>query len=174
MDKKKIVNYLLFQAGWFVTVLSAAAGLVWIAAIYCALLLAVHFGWVMAEHRRREAILIASAVGIGIIGDSAIALAGLLTFASPWPFADWFTPLWMMILWVNFTTTINSSLSWMHGRMGLAILFGITGGASAYLGGHLLGAMVVSSPWWLSYGVIGVYWGIAFPALYVITARLDR
>lgn len=170
---KKVVNYLLFQVGWFVTVLSAAHGMVWLAGAWCALVLAVHFGWVLPGRRRREALLIATAVLAGAVADSAIAFAGLLAFESAWPI-PWIEPLWMMMLWVNFTTTVNASMAWLRGRWAVAVAFGAVGGPLAYWAGEKLGAMMLGEPLWLAYAALAVAWGALLPLLYVASGALDR
>ncbi|MGB0712810.1 MAG: DUF2878 domain-containing protein, partial [Gammaproteobacteria bacterium] len=158
-------NFLLFQAGWFLAVPGAGAGLPWAGVVFALLWLPLHLlavardddpGW------RRELTLIGVAVALGAVLDSALVLAGALSFPESVQLGAP-TTLWMLALWAMFAATLRFSLSWLRGRLVLAALFGLVGGPLAYLGGERLDAIVIHA----TSGVVGVAlaWGLAAPLL---------
>ena len=73
---------------------------------------------------------------IGGVVDTVLAAAGIFTFTAAgtfWP--QNVIPLWLLLLWANFATTLCHSLSWL--RQYPIIAFGLGGiaGPLAYLGG---------------------------------------
>ncbi|MBX3729658.1 MAG: DUF2878 domain-containing protein [Candidatus Sumerlaeia bacterium] len=169
---RKPLNFVAFQVGWFACVLGGAHGMVWASALAVGLLLALHFVWV--SHNRREDLLLAlAAAGIGGAADSVLGAAGLIRFASPWPLA-WVEPLWMLLLWVNFATTLDASLSWMRGRFALGAVLGAIGGPLAYWGGVRLGALELGAAGWQVYGAVALAWAAVMPVLLLVARSLYR
>ena len=98
-----VANALIFQIGWVLCVwygtkAAIAVGVV-AAAIYFFLFL----------RSREELMLITSIVVAGIIGDSLLGLVGLFDFGSVGPLL----PLWMIVIWMLFATTIPWALRWL-------------------------------------------------------------
>jgi hypothetical protein len=90
----------------------------------------------------------------------------------PFPYPPPFSPLWMVMLWVNLAMTLNDSMAWLRGRFVLAVIFGAIGGPLAYYSGAKLGAADV--PAMADLVVIGIAWAIAFPALSWINEFLQK
>ncbi|MEZ5283819.1 MAG: DUF2878 domain-containing protein [Vicinamibacterales bacterium] len=105
-----LINYALYQAGWFCAVLSAAAGRPWTGGAAALALLAAHI-W-LAERRRDEATLALAAGAVGLVADSIPTAAGLLSFphgeVTPWLCAPW-----VVVLWMQFATTLRFGLRWI-------------------------------------------------------------
>lgn len=165
---RKLVNFVMFQLGWFVCVLSGAHGVQWAAVLVIGAMLAVHFAF-LSEDRRVDGMTLAVAGVLGSLADSAVAAAGFIRFASPWPIA-WLEPLWMALLWLNFSTTLNASLSWLRGRYVLAALLGAVGGPLAYFGGVKLGAIEIAQNPLLAYGLVALAWAAVMPVLLVVAS----
>jgi hypothetical protein len=168
---KKVLNFIGFQAGWFVCVLGAAQGSGWLGPLFVAAFLALHLYF--ASDRRGELRVAAAAVGLGAVVDSIFGLTGVLVYESnPWPVAA--SPPWILAMWVNFGAGMRSSLSWMEGRYRLAAIVGAVGGPAAYLAAARLEAV--------SFGVapsaalpgLAVAWGIAVPLLGFVAWREQR
>lgn len=164
-------NLLLFQAGWFLAVPGAGAGLPWAGVVFALLWLPLHLAAVARDgdgNWSRELSLIAMAVGLGGLLDSALVLAGLLSFPEATRLGAP-TTLWMLALWAMFAATLRFSLSWLRGRLVLAALFGLVGGPLAYLGGERLDAIVIQG----QAGIVAVAtaWGLAAPLLVWLAHR---
>ncbi len=167
---KTLVNVVTVNAGWFACALGAAAGYYWLGPLAVLAFFALHL--VLAEQRRPELILAGIMVLIGFAADTLLDLAGAIDpvrgdlYPGPWS-----TP-WMVALWVNFGTTLSTSLRWLEGRPLVAALLGAVGGPSAYAAGGGLGAVTLGEPGYLSLAMVGLAWAIALPATVVIAARL--
>jgi len=167
---RKIVNFIAFQAAWFAAVLGAAHGMPWLGLIAVPAALALHL--MLSPDRRRELLLALAAAVAGFVFDSVLIAAGSF---SPIPdvFPAPFSPLWMIMLWVNLATTMNVSMGWLRGRYLLAAVFGAVGGPLAYYSGARLGAMTRLPDAGGLVG-IGMVWAIAFPLLLVVNGRLHK
>jgi len=167
----RILNFVASQAAWFACVLGAAHGWPWLGPACVAGLAIWHVRTrPTAAERAREARLLVSAGLIGYAADSALVLAGLLSFpthaALGWP-----SSVWMAALWVAFAATLNASNSWMSGRYGAAAVFGAAGAPLAYAAGARLGAATLGGePGWALLAV-ALLWGAAMPFLVWLAGR---
>ncbi len=165
--KNNVINFVCFQVGWFLCVLSAAYGYPSIAPIGIVVLLAIHF--VFHKEYGTQVILIATSLILGILTDSVLIF--LDVFEPEYPFfISAISPVWMWALWVNFSTTLNASLAWLQNRPVLAAIFGVLGGPAAYYAGEKLGAMSLNEDLIYSIGMLGIVWGVVTPLL-TLTAR---
>ena len=161
-----IANLLGFQAVWFAAVIGASSGYAWAGPVAALVFAAAHFAF--TPDRPGDARLLAIALAMGVVADSALVLGGLLTFVSPWPWPS-LAPLWILAMWAGFALTLNHSMAFLRHRPAAAAVFGIVGGPLAYWGAArgwdavrfdagLVPAMVA----------LAVVWGIALPALYAL------
>ncbi len=164
-----LVNIVSFQAGWFASVLGAAAGSSWLGPAVVLPLAAFHLG--RAGDRRAEgSLLIASGVA-GFIAETAMIAAGFYDPAvSPLPAP--LAPPWLVAMWVNFGTTLSVSLRFLEERPGLSALLGAVAGPAAYLGGERLGAVRFADPWWAGAAALAVLWAAAVPCLFLFRRSL--
>jgi len=161
------INVIQFQLGWFACVLAAANDRAWVGALVALTLASIHIARAAAP--RRELWLCLAAAALGLVLDSGMTLAGLVSYRSEFP--PW-APPWLVAMWVLFATTLNVSMRWLRGRPVLALLLGAVAGPLAYLGGARLGAMELlrQRPALI---VLAVGWAVALPLLTSIAARLD-
>lgn len=164
-----IVNFALFQAGWVICVMSAAAGRPYVAVLTAALIVGWHV--LRAPRATPELTLVAAVVGIGVVFDSLLAASGWLMYASPVPFAH-LAPVWILALWACFATTLNVSLRWLRDYPVAAVIFGAVGGPAAYIAGAALGGVEWQSmP--AALGALAAGWAVFMPIMLRISARLD-
>lgn len=168
---RKLTNLAAFQLCWFACVLGAASG-------HPALGVAMVTGWALVHLLTNratvetEAGLMACAAMLGLAGDSALVLAGLIEFPAPARLGAP-TTLWMVALWIAFATTLGHSLGWLRGRYALGAAAGAVFGPLAYWAGSRLGA--VSMPGGAqSLIAVCALWLTATPALLVAQAHLER
>ena len=155
-----VVNFIAFQIGWFAAVLGASHGMPWLGVVIIPLVLILNLA--LSADWRQELIVALTAAVMGFAVDTGLVAAGVFTpapFLVPRPFS----PLWMVMLWVNQATTLNSCLAWLRGRYLAGALFGAVGGPLAYLSGAKLGAATLPSTNGLF--ILGITWAGAFPAL---------
>jgi Protein of unknown function (DUF2878) len=166
---QKVINFVLFQAGWFACVLGAAKQLPWLGVIFMCLFLAWHIS--QAKQANPEIVLVVITVIIGAIYDQIMTQNSLLTYQAH----GWSTDLpaaWILALWAEFAMVLNVSLRWMRGHWLIAVVFGAIGGPMAYIGAARLGAVTIDVlP--LSYVALSVGWAIITPLLLKLSERFD-
>lgn len=163
-----LVNFLLFQCAWFACVLGGAHAMPWVGPLVVLGIVVYHLATV--ESARAEAVLLIVAGLIGSAFDTALLATGWLSY----PSGQWIEPLapyWIITMWIAFATTLNVSLTWLRGRMPLAVAFGVIGGPLAYYAGEKLGGVVFAEPG-MVLSALAIGWGLITPLLVVIASRL--
>ena len=164
--KRKVINVAAFQIGWFAAVLGAAGGMPWLGVIVVPFVLGVHL--VLSPDWRPQLLLALFAAALGFFVDTAMIAAGLFS-PVPYLLPPFLSPPWMVMLWVNFATTLSVSMGWLRGRPLLAAVFGAVGGPLAYASGARLGAMT-HMPDTASLIALGLAWAAVLLLLY----RMER
>ena len=166
-----IVNFVLFQLAWFACVVGASKGIPWLGVIVALAVAAWHIG--QAAQPKQEIRLMLICLLLGGLYDQAILSSGLITYMhNGWGHA--FTPLvpvWILGLWLAFSTTLNASLRWLHGRYVLGAALGAGGGPVGYKGAEKIGAVVLHGI--NSYIFLLLGWAIITPLLLGIANRHD-
>jgi Protein of unknown function (DUF2878) len=159
------LNLIGYQVVWFTTVIGAGHSLSWPAWAAAASLWIGHF--TVSTHRALDLRLAAFAAAFGICLDGTLTRCGFLRYspAEPAvPVAD--SPLWILGLWVAFSTTLTRSLGWLRGRPAAAWLTGAIGGPLAYLGAasgwHVI---VFEPPEWRGTLALALSWSITLAVL---------
>ena len=169
------INLVGYQSVWFLLVRGAAR-----AHLALPLLAGTVFvsGQVLtARHPSRDVRLLVAALLMGLVVDGVAASSGWLGYASPtpaWPPQG--APIWILMLWACFATTVTRSLSVLRGRPWLAALAGGFGAPLAYLAAARgWNAVQVSS--WYGLSWIAACWALALPLLGALSqhdARRDE
>ena len=166
---KIVINFLLFQLAWFACVLGGANATPWIGPLVVLGVVVYHLSHTPVP--RAEAALLLVTGSIGAIFDSALVSTGWLAYTS----GQWFAtmaPYWIIAMWIAFATTLNVSLTWLRGRMALAVAFGAIGGPLAYYAGARLGGVTLLDPV-LALSALAAGWAMITPLLVAIATRLD-
>jgi FtsH-binding integral membrane protein len=166
--RARALNFVLYQAGWFCCILGAARGRPWLGAGLGLLAVLAHLA--LARRRRAEASLTLGALALGIVVDTVHMRMGTLTFHGGLLLPD-FPPPWLLILWLQFATTLRYCLSWRAGRYALGAILGAVAGAAAYWAGVRLGAASFGVDTTLFLVRIGVSWGLCLPLLLLMAER---
>jgi hypothetical protein len=166
----RLVNYALFQAGWFACVWAGAHGRVWPGPAAVALIAAVHFACV--SDRAGEAKLVAALLLAGPWVDWVLVRAGALSYPHPTPPA-WPAPAWILALWALLAMTLRHCMGWLAGRRRLAAALGALGGPLSYAAGARMGALSLG-PGLGAVLEMSAAWGLAMPAMAWLAARGER
>ncbi len=157
--KAKIVNALLFQAGWLGCVLGGNVGAV--AALIGILLIHALF---FVKNTREWLVVIAFSLS-GIIIDSLLVYTGIFQTTSV------LAPLWLMCLWVILSLTLCHSLSWLHNHLPLAsVIGGIAGPFSYWAGSQFVEITLHPIPGALF--TLALIWAILLPVGLLLARRL--
>lgn len=164
-----VVNFVVFQAGWFACVLGAAHGLAWAGTLAAAVIVTAHV--VFALRPRAELKLVAIALLIGALWDSALVYFGWLAYPAG-SFIAGCAPHWILALWALFAITLNYSLGWLKGRPLVATMLGAVAGPLAYRGAAALGAVqfIESLP---AFVALAAGWAFFTPLLLWFAQRGD-
>lgn len=162
-------NFIAFQLGWFACVLGAANGFAWAGSSLGIAIVA----WQLqrAPRARTELVLVLVAAAIGALWDSALAAIGWIRYPSG-ELIEGLAPHWIVMLWMLFATTLNSSLAWLKRSMLLAAAFGALGGPLAYLAGAKLGALELAEQS-AALIALAVGWAVITPLLLQVAHRFD-
>ncbi|MES2547851.1 MAG: DUF2878 domain-containing protein [Pseudomonadota bacterium] len=169
MQPRVLINFVLFQIGWFACVLGAARQMPLLGVATVIAIVIWHL--MQARQAKKEVQLLLIALVIGGVFDQIMLNHQLITYqAHGW--ADYLVPVWILALWAEFVTVLNVSLSWMRGRRLIAVLFGAIGGPLAYMGAEKLGAVTLNHlP--VSYIALSLGWAILTPLLLKLSEKFD-
>ena len=164
----KLINFALFQGGWMVCVLGAAAGFPWPATLAGSALALAHLA--LVRQPGREALLLGASGLLGLLVDSLHIGTGVLFFpiGSLHPAVP---PPWILVLWLQFAMTLHYALAWLAGRYLLAAVLGGVSGALAYGAGVRLGAAAFGPDQLRCLVQIGMSWCVVMVVLLWIAAR---
>lgn len=160
---RKLLNFVLFQAGWFACVYAGAQGRPDAAAAAAGAVVVANLVWFSSDRIRDLRLLTAVAL-VGFCVDTVHLRFGVFALTGT-PRFPHLCPLWLVALWAMFGTTLRGSLSWLAGRYGLAALLGAVAGPLSYLGGVKIGAATLHPNRVFSIAALAIGWAVAMPLL---------
>ena len=170
MNLRVLLNFGAFQICWFGCVLSAAYSVpLWSLALAISVV-ALHLAFTKYWKQELKSVLLVAA--LGCICELGLGFGGWIHLEGHSP-PDAVFALWFLAFWLNFATVLNVSLSWLHSRTKLAVLFGVLGGPPAYYGAQQLGALELRTPLWETLVILAIYWGIACPVVLNLARRIN-
>lgn len=167
--KTKLLNFALYQGGWFSCVFGAADGYPWLGAFAAFFLIAVHS--TLAADRQAEWVLVLVIGLLGTIVDSFLMSVGIFEYGSG-QWVSWLCPVWMSVMWMQFATLLRFSIDWLSGRYFLAATLGAIGGPLAYASGIRLGAASFGVSEWVALPTLAIVWAIVTPGLLMLEYKL--
>jgi hypothetical protein len=165
----QLVNYTLYQIGWFACVLGAASQRPWTGCLIGMILVGVHVA--LSVERVLEVRLVVLATAVGAAVEMIQIAAGTYRFTSG-TVNDALPPPWLLAMWAQFATTFRFSLRSVFTRPVLAVLFGAAGGPIAFLAGERLGAVTLLPPLAQSLLRLSISWAIALVVFSAVVLRI--
>lgn len=157
-----------FKAVWLCTVLGAAAGNIWLGPL--ALLAFAGVQVLFSNNRRRELLVLASGLAMGLVMETVVVRAEWVSYAPGWPDSI-LAPAWILALWGAFSLMSIDGLAWLRGRRILAAVLGATGAPLAYFSGIVLGAGSEAEV--AFYLIVGLFYAAATPLLVELGGALE-
>ena len=102
---------------------------------------------------------------IGIMIDMSLTFFGIFIF----PDSSLIIPFWLIVLWINFSTTITLSLSFIGKSKLVAFGLGATALPFNYTVGERLGAVTFGESYLFSILVLVLVWSVSFPILFMVS-----
>ena len=171
MYKNNILNFIIFQINWAICVFGAAKGYPWIGPIFVFIWVIIH----MYIHRLFILVELPVLLISGLVGylvDSFLVIYNFIEFPLHTQFG-YLSPLWMVALWVSFSTTFRHSMSWLRQKYIFAAFFAFIGGPFAYLAGQKIGA--INGLIGISNIIaIGTLWAIVFPSILYMLNHIEK
>jgi hypothetical protein len=165
-----LINYALFQAGWFICLLGTASGHPWRATSAGLFLVLIHLA--LVRNPVLEGVLLGQCLLLGLIVDTVHIYTGVLSFpiGSLHPNVP---PPWILVLWIQFATTLHYSLRWLTNHYVVGIIFGGVSGALAYWAGVRFGAALFSDDLVRCLVQIGLSWGMVMALLLRVSRKTE-
>ena len=169
MRHTQLINYALYQIGWFACVLGGASHRPWTGCLIALILVGVHLA--LSVERSLEVRLVVLATGVGAVVEMVQSAAGTYRFTSG-TLTDALPPPWLLAMWAQFATTFRFSLRSVITRPVPAMMFGAAGGPIAFLAGERLGAVTLLPP--LTHGLLRLAfsWAIALVIFSAVVRRV--
>lgn len=152
-----VLNFILFQLGWFATIFLAAGGEVLLAVVVGIVFTIVHL--MLVSERRTEMRLLLPAVPFGFVVDSVLASTGAVDYVGE--LGPGLCAPWILTLWLLFAATFRHSFRWILGRRIAPILLGAVTAPISYAGGARFGAVTMGEPFERSVLIIALVWAVA-------------
>lgn len=168
-----VANIGLYQIGWFTCLLQGGV----IALLATVLILCLHFYLMVDGNRfKQEWQLVLKLLFVGLIVETIAINTGALVadvISDELAFFSWLPPLWLLCLWLLFSTTLSHGLAWLRQRLLLcAVLAAISAPSSYFAGAYLSPYMSLGDSTMLSLLTIGVLWALSFPLVMRYFVRL--
>ena len=149
-------NIISVNIGWLACILGAARGHYWLGFVVVPILFVIH---ITAIQRRKilEIFIVAMvSTAIGFLTDTILIIIGTLE-PNRWLMPAPFTTVWDLMIWANFSLTLNASLRFLQKRPLIAASLGAICAPGTYYAGDRLGALNFSEPVFISFrhGTVG-------------------
>jgi len=165
----KLLNFFLFQIGWFACVLGAAQNYEILGILISGAI--VIFTISLSNYKIETSLFILIVAFTGFFWDSLLVQLNIFSYTDN-GLQD-FAPVWIAALWASFSTTINSSMAWLNQRYFLAAILGGVFGPIAYISASKLGALnIVSFLEAVLYQAIA--WAIFLPAMFWFNQSINQ
>ncbi|USE38293.1 DUF2878 domain-containing protein [Endozoicomonas sp. SCSIO W0465] len=152
-----MINYLLFQAGWFACVLGGNQ----IAMATAVIILFIHLLWIGSWHQEKQILALTFLLGCAI--DSFLGNMEILQFHTD--DGGRILPLWLACLWLIFATTLRHSLDWSRTHKLYGAILGFFGGPLSYLAGSKMSDVTLAQPLWQTLMILAIIWALVIPIL---------
>lgn len=169
VEMDKLLNFLLFQAGWFACVLLGQTSYYLLGPVLVAGIVLYHLKRVENPTAERQLLLIALLVGL--VWENLLAVSGLLVYPTGQLYGL-LAPIWIVVMWPLMAITLNFSLRWIRGKTWLAVVFGAVGGPLAFLAGERLGSVTFSDRQ-MAITLLAIGWAVLFPLMMKFAGHYD-
>ncbi len=169
MRHTQLINYALYQIGWFACVLGGASHRPWTGFSVALILVGVHLA--LSVERCLEVRLVVLATAVGAVVEAIQIATGTYRFTSG-TVSDALPPPWLLAMWAQLATTFRFSLRSVIMRPVPAVVFGAVGGPLAFLAGERLGAVTLLPPFADGLFRLSISWAIALVVFFAVVRRV--
>lgn len=103
---------------------------------------------------------------VGYLGDTAITLFIDLKYSNS---LQSFAPIWLLSLWLAFSTTLNHSMNWLFNSPFIALAAGLLLVPLSYIAGITLSDSTMNDPYWMFILAEGTWWALLLISYQIFT-----
>ena len=166
---KSVLNFVIFQVGWFACVYGGGNQLPWLGTFFVAVAVLFHLNMVLMP--RQELHLLLAALFTGLVLELILINAGILIYPSG-ILTRGPPPHWILALWILFAMTLNLSLRWLRNHLYLGMILGAVAGPVSYMAGNKLGGVMFPDTT-LALIILSLSWALVTPGLVLLASRFD-
>lgn len=153
-----------YYFGWFGCVFLARTDWAW-----CSVLLPLILASAFFAHRliQIKSLILAICIStVGIVADSIIASAGVISF---WGQSNLLIPLWLVSIWLLFSLCMVALNNRLSISVWLASALGMIFGPLSYKSGEAFEVLRFHSS--MTFVIYAVFWAVSFPAILALSKR---
>jgi hypothetical protein len=161
---KNVWNIISIELGWMICILGAAWGHPWLGLAAVPILVLIHITAI--ERHKIRAVFMAALMTliIGFFADTLLIILGTME-PNRWLMPAPLTTVWDLMIWVNFSLALDTSLRFLQKRPLSAAILGALFAPGTYYAGDRLGALRFSEPVFGGLLWIGIVWFFVMPCL---------
>ena len=160
-------NIISINIGWLACIIGAARGYPWLGLVVVPILFIIHIMLIERRKIRKIFIVALAATAIGLLMDTTLIIFGMVE-PNRWVMPAPFTTIWDLMIWANFSLTLDVSLRFLQKKPLPAAFLGAIFAPGTYYAGDRLGALNFSEPVFSSLLWVGALWLLAMPSLSLI------
>ena len=161
---KRFWNLISVNIGWLACILGAARGHYWLGLVVVPILFVIHITVIQRRKILEIFIVAMTTTAIGFLIDTTLIVVGAVD-PNRWLMPAPFTTIWDLMIWANFSLTLDASLRFLQKRPLVAAFLGAICAPGTYYAGDGLGALNFSEPIFSSLLWVGAVWLFAMPCL---------
>ena len=155
-----LINFILFQAVWFLSLLLEANSIVFSSAIIALM-------FYLSKQKKQDVLLVLKTLPIALLCEFIAVKLGLFEF-KVFPF-----PPWLAFLWVALLLCINTSMSFLTGlKLWQAFCVSLVFAPLSYWGGARFEVLSLGLPLYQFWFFYGALWALTFTLILFINSKI--
>ncbi|TFG45956.1 MAG: DUF2878 domain-containing protein, partial [Candidatus Brocadiia bacterium] len=136
----------------------------WLGLVVVPILFVIHITAIERRKTGKIFIVALTTTAIGFLMDTTLIIVGAVE-PNRWVMPAPFTTVWDLMIWANFSLTLDASLRFLQKRPLVAAFLGAICAPGTYYAGSRLGALNFPEPVFSSLLWVGAVWLFAMPCL---------
>lgn len=160
MKLHSLINFVLFQAVWFLSLLLEGQSL-----LFSAVIIGLMF--YLSKQKKQDGLLLLKALPIALLLEYITVELGLLSFKVD-PF-----PIWLVLLWAALILSLNTSMHFLSRlRLWQVFVVCLIFAPASYWAGARFNVINLGLPLWQFWVAYGVIWSAAFTFIVFINQKI--
>ena len=170
ISKFSIFNLVSFYIYWWLCITSPSREDFFYGPILVFLYLIIHF--FIIDNKYKEFKYIAICMILGLLIETLMLQLNFIEYTGYLSSNYNIAPLWVIVLWMGFGTTVFHSFKWLLGKYKLSFLLGAIFTPIIYLSAHKIGSIAFNYNVLTSYLILSFIWGFTLLLLIYIADKI--